>query len=69
MQSTTIDLLKQLLPLLIPIVLIQLVLMVYCLVDLAHREQTNGPKWLWALLIIFGELLGPIAYLIIGRKE
>ncbi len=57
------------LPLLIPIVLIQLGLMVFCLVDLARREQTKGPKWLWAVIIIFGELIGPIVYLLVGREE
>ncbi len=59
----------QLLPLLVPIILIQLALMVYCLVDLARRERTLGPKWLWALIVIFGELLGPVVYLVVGRKE
>ena len=61
--------LGQILPLLIPLILIQLALMVYCLVDLWRRERTNGPKWLWAVIIILGELIGPIVYLIAGRKE
>jgi len=59
----------QLLPYLIPIVLLQLVLMIVALVDLSHREKTRGPKWVWALVIIFGELLGPIVYFIFGREE
>ncbi len=57
------------LPLIIPIILLQLGLMVFCLVDLARRERTKGPKWLWAILIIFGELIGPIIYLLVGREE
>lgn len=57
------------LPLLIPILLLQLGLMVFCLVDLARRERTKGPKWLWAVIIIFGELIGPIVYLLLGREE
>lgn len=69
MNTSSLDLLRQILPLLIPILVIQLVLMAYCLVDLMHREQTKGPKWVWALIIIFGELIGPIVYLIFGRKE
>lgn len=64
-----INLFMKLLPLLIPIVLIQLGLMVYCLVDLARRERTKGPKWLWAFLIVLGELIGPIVYLLVGREE
>ena len=63
------DTLLKLLPLLIPIVLLQLVLMVVALVDLVRREKTRGPKWLWAIIIVLGELLGPIIYLIVGRVE
>lgn len=63
------DMLLKLLPLLIPIVLLQLVLMVVALVDLVRREKTRGPKWLWAIIIVLGELLGPIIYLIVGRVE
>lgn len=67
--NPTIELLMRLLPLLIPILLIQLALMIYCLVDLARRETTRGPKWVWALLIVLGQLWGPIVYLILGRQE
>jgi hypothetical protein len=63
------ELFMKILPLLIPIVLIQLGLMVYCLVDLSRRERTKGPKWLWAILIVLGELFGPILYLLLGREE
>jgi hypothetical protein len=56
-------------PYLIPIIIIQVGLMVFCLIDLIRREHTNGPKWLWGLVIVFGELIGPIIYLIFGRQE
>ena len=58
------------LPLLIPLVLIQLVLMIICLVDLVRREKVKGlPKWAWAIIIVLGELIGPTVYLIVGRAE
>ena len=38
-------------------------------VDLARRERTRGPKWLWALIILFVSGLGPIAYFLLGRQE
>ena len=63
------DFINQYLPLLIPLILVQLGLMVYCLMDLSRRERVKGPKWLWALIIIFGELIGPVLYLIVGREE
>lgn len=61
--------LLQYIPYLIPILAIQLILMIVALVDLARREKTRGPKWLWALIIIFGELLGPIVYFVFGRVD
>jgi hypothetical protein len=62
--------LGQFLPFIIPLVLIQLTLMIVCLVDLVRREKTRYlPKWAWAIIIILGELLGPIIYLILGRED
>jgi hypothetical protein len=55
--------------LLIPIALLQLGLQIAALIDLVKRENTNGPKWLWVLVIIFGEILGSVIYFIFGRKE
>ncbi len=60
---------RELLPLLIPIIMIDLGLMIYCLVDLWHRERTYGSKLMWVLLILLVNLLGSIAYLVIGREE
>ena len=60
---------RQLLPFLIPILLLQLVLIVVALIDLARRERTRGPKWLWALIIVFVNLIGPIIYFVVGREE
>jgi hypothetical protein len=59
----------QLLPLLIPIALIELGLMVVALIDLLRRERTRGPKVVWLLVILFVSLIGPIVYLIFGREE
>ncbi len=60
---------RQFLPLLIPIILIELALMIVALVDAIRRPKTNGPKWLWILVIILINLIGPIVYFIVGRKE
>ncbi len=63
------DTLRQLLPFLIPIILLQLALMLFALIDLARRPKANGPKWLWVLIIILVNFIGPIAYFLIGRQE
>lgn len=52
-----------------PILAIQLVLIVVALRDLIGRRETNGPKWLWALVIVIFGILGPVAYFVAGRKE
>jgi len=69
MEPDISSLLVKILPLLIPILLLQLGLMIYCLVDLAKRERTKGPKALWAVLVVIGQLWGPVLYLLIGRQE
>ena len=56
-------------PLLIPVVVIELGLMIAALVDLVRRAQTRGPKWVWALVIILINFIGPIIYFVAGRKE
>jgi hypothetical protein len=61
--------LLQWLPLLVPLILLQVVLMVVALVDLLRRERTRGPKWAWALLILLVNLVGPVLYLLLGREE
>jgi hypothetical protein len=63
------DALIELLPFLVPILLLQIVLMVVALVDLIRRERTRGPKWVWAVAIVFFNILGPVIYLLAGREE
>ena len=63
------QLFRQYLPLIIPVVLIELALLITALVDLIRREKTNGPKWAWALVIVLVNFIGPIIYFIAGRKD
>jgi hypothetical protein len=63
------DKLTELLPFLVPILLLQIVLMVVALVDLVRRERTRGPKWVWALVVVFFNILGPVVYLLAGRED
>ncbi|MDD2471440.1 MAG: PLD nuclease N-terminal domain-containing protein [Dehalococcoidales bacterium] len=61
---------KEILPFLIPLVLIQLALMVIALIDLLKREYVTGNnKVLWLIVILVINLVGPILYLLLGRKE
>lgn len=69
MSAEDLDQLRQLLPLLIPIFVIQIGLIVAALIDLARRPATRGPKWLWVVIILFVNLIGPIVYFLVGREE
>jgi len=53
----------------IPLIVIELILLIVALVDCIRAEQTNGPKWLWIIIIIFIEILGPVFYFVFGRKN
>jgi hypothetical protein len=61
--------LREYLPYLAPLVLIQLILVVVSLLDLSRRTTTRGPKWLWVLIIVFVNFIGPIIYLVAGRED
>ena len=66
--------LQTLLLLAIPIFLIQFGLATYALVDLARRKQTRGPRWLWAVFLVFSTFSVPFGlvisalYLLWGRQ-
>ncbi|WP_053219234.1 PLDc N-terminal domain-containing protein [Virgibacillus senegalensis] len=52
-----------------PILVLQLLLMITALVSCIREEKTNGPKWLWILIILFINLIGPVLYFIVGRRN
>ena len=52
-----------------PIIAVQLLLMLVALINCLRAERTNGPKWVWVLLIVFVSLFGPIAYFVFGRRN
>ena len=67
--NMNLDEIMKYLPLIIPLVVIQLGLMIFALVDLLRREKTRGPKWVWALVILFVNMIGPIIYFVAGRED
>jgi hypothetical protein len=62
---------EQIVALLVPIVLIQLGLKIAALIDLEHEERRvrGGSKLVWALVIVFVNVIGPIVYFVAGREE
>ena len=57
------------LPLLIPLFVIQIGLMITALIDLLKQNSTRGPKWMWVVIILFVNIIGPIIYFVAGREE
>lgn len=53
----------------VPILILQLILMSIALVSCIKEEKTNGPKWLWILIILFIQLIGPVLYFVVGRRN
>ncbi len=52
------------------LIIVQLSLQVFAIVDLVKRsaDGLTLPKWVWVAIIVLGEILGPIIYLVAGRK-
>jgi hypothetical protein len=63
--------LQEILPFLIPLIVLQLLLMAVGLYDLTRPERRvkGDSKVVWALIIIFVNLLGPLLYFLFGREE
>lgn len=61
----------QILALLAPIIVIQLGIMLAALLDLEpeDRRVRGGSKVVWALVIVFVNIVGPILYFTVGRDE
>ncbi len=65
-----IDTLAGLLPYLIPFAVLYIALLAFTLTDLVRRRYvTGGNKVIWILVILLIQAIGPITYLVAGRKE
>lgn len=52
-----------------PLIIIQLGLMIFSIYRLTKDKVRFLPKWVWLIIIVFGEILGPLMFLIIGREK
>jgi hypothetical protein len=60
-----------LLAVLLPVIAIEIGLMVWGLWDLTRPQRVvrGLPKAVWAVIIIFIGIIGPVIYLLFGREE
>ena len=50
------------------LIAVQIGLAIYALIDLWRRNRVaGGRKWVWAIVILIGNLAGPVLYLAVGR--
>ncbi|MBQ0139917.1 MAG: PLDc_N domain-containing protein [Kurthia sp.] len=61
---------QALLPILIPLVLIEWTLAIVALVHvLRHPNYRFGNRIMWILIVLFVQFIGPIIYFLFGRGE
>jgi Phospholipase_D-nuclease N-terminal len=60
-----------LLPILIPLAILELALLALGLYDLTRpdRKVKGGNKWIWAIIIVLINFIGPLIYFFFGREE
>ena len=58
------------LPFLIPLVLIEVGLMVAALIHIfTHKTYKMGNRWIWLVLVILINIIGPVLYFVLGRSD
>ncbi len=67
--SEEVNQIVKILPFLIPLILLELGLLVWALIDVARRPRVRGNKVVWILVIVLINIIGPILYFIFGRGE
>lgn len=55
--------------LILPIVAIQLLLLAVALIDCLRAERTRGAKWIWILVIVLVQMIGPVLYFVFGKER
>lgn len=63
--------LKEFLPFIIPLVIVQFTLLGYTIYHiLTHEHYKRGTRTLWMIVAIVGmEFIGPILYFVLGKEE
>lgn len=66
-----LETLKEFLPFIIPLVIVQFVLLGYTIYHiLTHEHYKRGNRTLWMIVVIvFMNYVGPILYFILGKEE
>lgn len=60
---------KELILALIPVIVIQLSLQVFCIVNIIRKGVANLNKAAWIVIVLLINFIGAILYLAIGRRK
>ncbi len=65
------DALLKYLPLLVPVVLVEIGLLIFALLDLVKRPEDSlrGSKTMWLFIVALVSIIGPLIYFTLGRKD
>lgn len=68
-QHRSVNLDTTMLTVLVPVILLQLGLLIWALYDLTRPERRvrGDNKVIWALVVIFIGIVGPLVYFLVGR--
>lgn len=63
--------LSELLPIIAPLIVLQIALAAYALYDIYKHGGTRPPlpTWAWVIIVALGQFWGPALYFFVGRKE
>jgi Phospholipase_D-nuclease N-terminal len=57
-------------PILIPLVILELTLMIVALVHvLTHSTYKAGNRVMWVLIVVLINIIGPVLYFVLGRSD
>ena len=69
-EITSFEDLKEYLPFIIPLAVLQLGLMIAALVSIfRHKEYKTGNRALWVVITLLVSIVGPILYFVLGKEE
>lgn len=60
---------KDMLLILSPLLLLQIGLTVYCGIKIFKEGVQNLNKWAWFCICIFINVIGPVLFLLVGRRK
>lgn len=60
---------REIVLMLMPLIIVQIGMFLYCANRIYMEGVENLNRWIWILICLFVNLIGPIAFFIAGRKS